>query len=355
MARILNKNKQFNGLLKKKVLVGLSGGVDSSVAALLLKRKGFDVVGGYMNLEAEDNRCCSLESRNRAKAVADVLGIPFYSFDMRKEFRKKIVSKFVDQYKRNITPNPCVDCNKEIKFGLFLEKALALEFDYVATGHYIRKDKKDQTNRILKGKDPKKDQSYFLWRLNQTQLDRILFPLGEYTKEKTRELAKKYNLPTFDAKESQEVCFVKSTVAEFLKERLGERKGKIINLDGNELGNHQGIYFYTIGQRKGLGLSGGPYFVVGKDIKKNYLIVSKNESDFLSREVFLDQVNWVSGKEPDFPIRARVKIRYGHKPALAEIRKNSIIFDVPQKAITAGQSAVFYKGIELIGGGVICE
>ncbi len=352
MKRILNKRKT-NTTLKPKVLVGLSGGVDSSVAALLLKRRGFDVVGGYMNLEAEDNRCCSLESRNMAKAVADILHIPFYSFDMRKEFRKRIVSKFANQYKKNITPNPCVDCNKEIKFGLFLDKALALDFDYVATGHYIRKDEKNGINRILKGKDSKKDQSYFLWRLNQNQLDRILFPLGDYTKDRTRKLAKKYNLPTFNAKESQEVCFVKNTVTEFLKERLGERKGKIIDLDGNELGMHQGIYFYTIGQRKGLGLSGGPYFVVDKNIKKNTLIVSTNESDLLSKEVSLAQVNWVSGKEPEFPIRVGVKIRYGHRPALAEITKDKIIFDKAQKAVTPGQSAVFYKGIEVLGGGII--
>jgi len=345
--------KTLNQTSKKKVLIGLSGGVDSSVAALLLKKQGFDVVGGFMNLEADDNKCCSLESKNMAKEVAAILNIPFYVFDFKKEFKKRIISKFINQYQENITPNPCVDCNKEIKFGLFLEKALALDFDCISTGHYVRKDEKDGLYRLLKGKDQKKDQSYFLWKLNQKQLKKIIFPLGNYTKEEVRKLAKKYKLPTFETKESQEVCFVKTTLFDFLKEKIGEKEGKIFDLEKNDLGHHKGMHFYTIGQRKGLGLSGGPYFIIKKDNKNNILIVSKNELDLFSKEVSIKEINWITDKNNKFPINARVKIRYAHKPALAKIWKDKIIFDKSQKAVTPGQSVVFYKGIEALGGGVI--
>ncbi len=335
---------------RNRVLVGMSGGVDSSVAAFLLKQKGFDVSGCFMVFEAKGNRCCSLEARNRAREVAGMMKIPFYSFDFKKEFKEKIISGFVDGYQRGITPNPCVECNKEIKFGVFLEKALALDFDYVATGHYARL----QHTKLLKGKDRNKDQSYFLWRLNQDKIKRTIFPLGDYTKNQVRELARKFKLSTAEVEESQEVCFVKKTTNDFLRKNLGEKRGEIINIKGEKIGKHQGLHFYTIGQRKGLGLSNGPYFVVKKDIKKNVLIVSRDEKNLLSKELIVGNLNWIN---PRFPLRVSVKIRYNQKPVLGRIEKKGklcrVVFDKAQRAVTPGQSAVFYKKNELLGGGVI--
>ncbi len=341
---------------RNKVLVGMSGGVDSSVAAYLLKKRGFDVSGGYMKLE-KDSGCCTLESQTKARETARVIGIPFYSFSFEKEFQKRIISQFIKEYEEGITPNPCVDCNKEIKFGLFWEKALALGFDYVATGHYARIRQELSTVKLLKGKDENKDQSYFLWRLDQKQLKKILFPIGNYTKKKVRELAKKHGLPSFNAEESQEVCFVKTTVSNFLKNEIKEKKGEILSVDGKNLGTHQGIYSYTIGQRKGLNLPGGPYFVVAKDALKNILIISKSKKDLLKKEFFLRNVNWISGKKIKLPLKASVKIRYGHNPASGKIIKEKncykVVFNQSQTAITSGQSAVFYKGSNLLGGGKI--
>ena len=397
---------------KKKIVVAMSGGLDSSVAAALLKRVGFDLIGVFMKFWAEperdgligsSNRCCSTEAEVRARKVAKILKIPFYVFNFEKEFKKRIVDYFIDGYKRGITPNPCVVCNKEIKFGLLLEKALKLDADYIATGHYARtnltpsflkrnaaafKIRKLKEIKLLRGKDRVKDQSYFLWMLNQKQLKRILFPIGDYTRKEVENLARKFKLPVLKARKSVEICFVKISVNDFLKKYLKQKPGLISDPQGKVIGKHQGLAFYTIGQRKGIGLAGGPafakatagkpYYVLDKDFKNNALIVTKNEKNLLKKELICKNVNWirapsdhsvldraqkicalVSGKEPKFPIKVKAKIRYRHQPASATIYylKSNIYhlnFEKPQRAITPGQSVVFYLGQELLGGGIIC-
>jgi tRNA-specific 2-thiouridylase len=358
---------------KSKVIVAMSGGVDSSVAAVLLKRAGFDVVGVNMKLNN-----FSSTAEKRARKVAKILKIPFYVFNFKKEFKKRVIDSFLAEYQAGRTPNPCVVCNKEIKFGLLLEKSSALDTDFVATGHYVRKIQNPEFKipKLLKGKDKEKDQSYFLWRLNQKQLKHILFPVGNYTKVEVRKLAKKFGLSVFDAPESQEVCFISErqrrnkVLAEgkvfipdsiniFLRKYLKEKPGQIINKKGEVLGRHQGLWFYTIGQRKGIGLAGGPYFVSGKNLKKNFLIVTKNEKDLLKKELAVKNVNWLSGREPKLPIKIKTKIRYRHIPAAAKLykirdSKYGIRFNKSQRAVTPGQSVVFYNGQELLGGGIIC-
>ena len=352
----------------KKVICAMSGGIDSSVTAALLKKAGFDVVGVFMKFWTEPtdllaekwNRCCSPESETRARKVAGIFKIPFYVFNFEKEFKKKIVDYFLKEYKTNVTPNPCVVCNKEIKFGLLLEKALELSAGLVATGHYARlvEDSLQQL-KLLKGRDKEKDQSYFLWQLSQRQLKHILFPVGNYTKKEVRALAKGFNLPVLDRKESQEICFIPDTVNDFLSRHLRSKSGKITDKKSKVLGNHYGLHFYTIGQRKGIGLSGGPYYVLDKDLKKNILVVTKSEKDLSKKELTAKNVNWVSGKEPKFPLKVKVRIRYRHKEKPAVIKKSAgetvkIALTKAQRAITPGQSVVFYRGQELLGGGIIC-
>jgi len=385
MDKIRRKNAQ-------KVVVAMSGGLDSSVAAALLKRDGFDVVGVFMKFwKAPDdngltgnwNRCCSPESEARARKVAKILKIPFYVFNFEKEFKTKIVDYFLKENKRGLTPNPCVVCNKEIKFGLLLEKALKLNADFIATGHYARTNffknftipsnseggrrklaffalvKNLQKIKLMKARDKNKDQSYFLWMLNQKQLKRVLFPIGDYTRKEVEGLAKKFKLPFSGVKKSQEICFIKSTINEFLKKYLKTKPGHIVDINGKILEKHEGLYFYTIGQRKGIGLSGGPYYVLNKDLKRNLLIVTKNEKDLYKKELSVKKVNWISGKEPKLPLKVKAKIRYRHKASPATVykilnTKYKILLSSPQRAITPGQSLVFYKREELLGGGIIC-
>lgn len=323
----------------------MSGGVDSSVAAALLKKEGFDVIGVFMKFWGS-GKCCTPESEKRARLVSEKLGIPFYVFNFQEEFKKKVVDRFLKQGRAGLTPNPCVICNKEIKFGLLFKKALSLDANYIATGHYARvKD-----GKLFKGKDKDKDQSYFLWKLNPKVLKHVLFPVGDYTKPEIVKLAKKFKLPVSGIKESQDICF---------EVKFNKKPGKIIDTEKKVIGEHQGLWFYTIGQRKGIGLAGGPYYVLGKDIKKNVLIVTKKEKALYGKELSIKNINWISEKQK-LPMKAMVKIRYHHKSAMAVIKKNKIIFNKPQKAITPGQSAVFYlpagkagKGQELIGGGII--
>jgi len=374
MENLKNKNK--------RVVVAMSGGVDSSVAALLLKKKGYSLIGVFMRFWTEpkgkelikgENRCCSPESEIRARQVAKILKIPFYVFNFEKEFKKRVVDSFLIGHKKGITPNPCVVCNKEIKFGLLMEKVLKLGADYLATGHYARSLLQRRERefsifnfqfskyKLFRGKDREKDQSYFLWQLNQGQLKHILFPVGNYTKTQVRKIAKKFNLPTFNIPESQEICFIQDRVKDFLNRHLKVKPGLILTTEGKEIGEHQGLPFYTIGQRKGIGLSDGPFYVVDKDFKKNNLIVGQffNNKALCSKSLIAKNVNWVSGQENKFPLKIRAQIRYGHKAVPALITKQlksqtyALTFTNPQRAITPGQSVVFYHNQELLGGGII--
>jgi len=338
-------------MMKMKVAVAMSGGVDSSVTAALLKKQGFEVSGIFMRIF--DSPALKA-SEKRAGKIAKILGISFFVLDLRKEFKKRIIDYLLSEYERGQTPNPCVACNKEIKFGLLLEKSLSLKNDFIASGHYARKIK----GKLFAAKDKNKDQSYFLWKLSQKQLGRILFPLGNYTKEEAKGLAKKFKLPVLKFSESQEICFIGKDTGIFLKKYLKPDSGIVVNEKKEAIGRHKGLCFYTIGQRKGIGLSGGPYYVTGKDLKKNTLIVSRDKKDLAEKELVAEKVNWISGKKPKLPLVIKAKTRYRQKSFKATVRsfgrKIKVIFNKPQRAITSGQSVVFYSGQELLGGGIIC-
>ena len=371
---------------KKKVFVGMSGGVDSSVAAALLKKKGYDVVGVFIK-GWSDNRffkdttmCPWVTDQEDARRVASQIGIPFYTFDFEKEYRKKVVEYMVKSYRSGITPNPDVMCNKEIKFGVFFEKARKLGADFVATGHHARVTRRDGVARLRAGKDANKDQSYFLWTLTQKQLSRTLMPIGDYTKEEVRAMARELGLPTAEKKDSQGLCFVgEVNVHDFLKSMIKPKKGKIITTGGNIVGEHEGAMFYTIGQRHGIGVKGGRpkgeprpkgaggtlYYVTGKDIKKNILYVGEgvNDAELYKRELTATQLSWISGKAPALPLRCSARIRYRQpiqKTRLFEVKNQKskvksfkAVFDAPQRAVAPGQSIVFYRGDTVTGGGII--
>ena len=342
---------------QKKAIIALSGGADSAVAVALLKRANFEVRGVFLKLADLPSL---REAEARARKVAKILKIPFHVFNFEKEFKKRIVDYFLKENKKGLTPNPCVVCNKEIKFGLLLEKALTLDTDYLATGHYARK-KQLTTHKLLKAKDKNKDQSYYLWKLNQNQLKRILFPIGDYTRKDVENLARKFKLPVLKAKKSVEICFIQTTINDFFKKYLKKKPGAIVDTQGKIIGEHQGLWLYTIGQRKGMGLPGGPYYVLDKNLKKNTLIVTKKEKDLYKKELRAKNVNWISGRTAKLPLKVQVKIRYRHQPAsaiityeLKNLKTYKLTFEKPQRAITPGQSVVFYRGQELLGGGIIC-
>ncbi|MDO8265117.1 MAG: tRNA 2-thiouridine(34) synthase MnmA [Candidatus Parcubacteria bacterium] len=347
-------------LEKKRVLVAMSGGVDSSVSAALLKKAGFQVAGVFLRCY-EQGGCGTIEDLSMARLASDKIGIPFYVFDFRKEYKNKVIDYFIKGYASGKTPNPDIVCNSEIKFNLLFKKAMALGFDYLATGHYANIKKHGKKLRILKGKDPNKDQSYFLYALNPEVLPKLIFPVGKYMKKDVRGIAKKFGLPNAKRKDSQGICFIgKVKLYDFLKDFLPPRQGKIIDDKGDILGKHKGFYYYTIGQRKGLNLSGGPYYIYKTDSKKNIVFVTKKKSKLDKKEVFISDLKWFSDKGPDLPLRVNAKIRYRHKGASARLIKKSnskflLVFNKPQWAIAPGQSAVFYKGNELLGGGIICN
>ena len=351
----------------------MSGGVDSSIAAAILKRKGHEVIGVFMKFwiprpayrrgrQARDkqleNKCCSAEAQADARKIATKLNIPFYTLNFEKEFKKRVVDYFIKEYKVGRTPNPCVECNRWIKFGFLMEKAMGLKADYIATGHYARA----KNGKLFTAKDKQKDQSYFLWTLTQKQLKRTLFPAGDYTKKQVRAMAKKWDLSVFKKKDSQEICFIHKSVEDFLRKRIKTKRGDIITVDNKKVGEHEGLVFYTIGQRKGIKIGGiGPFYVVEKDFKNNTLIVAKSEhaSELHKKEMIVENVNWIN--KVKLTLRCRTKIRYlteampcivmNHE--LGIMNHVRVIFDKPQRAITPGQSAVFYKGNEVLGGGII--
>ena len=334
------------------VAVAVSGGVDSAAAAGLLKNSGFEVLGIFARLSGNKT-----EDEGRAKAVCEKLKIPFRAVDLRAEFKKRIIDKFVADAKKGLTPNPCVFCNGEIKFGLLMTAALKSGADYFATGHYCQnKIDKNGICHLSKGMDKEKDQSYFLWRLKQKQLQKIIFPLGTFQKDEIKELAKIWQLPIKNNSESQDVCFISGQPADFFKKHLGGNPGDIVDTDAKKIiGRHRGLWFYTVGQRKGIGLSGGPFYVIGKNLAKNRLLVSKKTPPAVL--VKLSNINWVAGAAPDLPVKFKAKIRYRAKEAAAVLDKTGrdcvLRFAKPQFAATPGQSAGFYVRGELIGGGII--
>lgn len=339
---------------KETVFVAMSGGVDSSVAAALLKRGGFHVVGVYMKCWQEGEACTSQDDERSARLAAEHLGIPFYSWNFLKEYREKVVDYMLKGYAEGITPNPDMMCNKEIKFGLFFEKAMKLGADKVATGHYAR----IKGGRLLEGKDKNKDQSYFLSFIKPEVLSRVVFPIGEYTKPQVRDFARKLGLPNAERKDSQGICFVgKVDVEDFLKHYIAPKKGEIVDMAGQVLGIHEGSIYYTIGQRSGLGLSGGPYYVVSKDFAQNKVVVTKNEQDLQRKDIVMKDVNWMYAK-PTEPLEVMVRIRYRQDLVSATLipQENNafrLVFQEAQRAVTPGQFAVLYQQETLIGGGVI--
>jgi tRNA-uridine 2-sulfurtransferase len=351
---------------KPAVIVAMSGGVDSSVAAALLKQQGFNVIGLMLRLWSEPgkegyNRCCSPDSVGLARRVSFRLGIPFYTVDAQEFFHKKVVSYFLDGYRQGETPNPCLVCNRLVRWEFLLERALAFNADYMATGHYARVRPTGSGVELLRGVDRNKDQSYVLHVLNQSQLKHALFPLGEYTKEEVRQLARDFNLPVADRTESQDLCFLgDEDYRDFLRRNAPEvqKPGPILNNQGEQLGEHQGLAFYTIGQRKGLGISSPiPLYVLEKDIGSNALIVGRKE-ELGRRDLLVKDVNWISGTPPDDAFRAEVKIRYRAREAWATVTPQAgdsaeVLFDESLLDITPGQAAVFYDGDLCLGGGLI--
>jgi tRNA-specific 2-thiouridylase len=354
---------------KTRVVVAMSGGVDSSVAAALLVERGYDVVGMMMRLWSEEtvaggahNRCCTPDQMADARRIADKLKIPFYVLDTKDVFRNKIVSYFIEQHRQGFTPNPCIECNRHIRFDYLLNNALALDADYLATGHYARIAQGDDGVFQLKmGLDEHKDQSYVLSVMGQEQLSKTMFPVGEFAKPVVRELAACFGLPTASKKDSQDLCFLgDGDYRRFLRDHAPEvmNAGPIVRQDGAVVGEHNGLANYTIGQRKGLGVFGAePLYVIGTNPAQNALIVGTAE-ELGSCELTAKRVNWVSGITPEAPFRAEVKIRYKAKPVPATVtpledNRMHIRFDAPLRDITAGQGAILYNGDVCLGGGII--
>jgi tRNA-specific 2-thiouridylase len=358
-----------------KVVIAMSGGVDSSVAAALLKQQGYDVVGMMLRLWSEpgkenSNRCCTPDAMALARLVAARLDIPFYAIDAKEIFHSTVVKYFLEGYGQGMTPNPCLVCNRIIRWKFLLDHALAIGADFLATGHYarlttksIRTSENTLNDQFLLSKavDRTKDQSYVLHVLNQEQLKRAKFPLGDYKKVEIRNLANQFGLPTASRADSQDLCFLAGEdYREFIIRNSPEshKPGDIVNKDGKLLGKHQGLSFYTIGQRKGLGLSSlEPLYVLSKKVENNILIVGP-EKELGQSDLIVKDANWISGKPPDNVFRAEVKVRYTARQAWAEISPIKggevlVRFDEPQRDITAGQAAVFYNGDIVLGGGPI--
>lgn len=351
-----------------KVVVAMSGGVDSSVAAALLKQQGYEVIGLMLRLWSESgkedsNRCCTPDAMALARRVAEKLEIPFYVIDAKQIFKETVVQYFIDGYARGETPNPCLVCNRQIRWRYLLDHALALGANYMATGHYARVTENEKGEKqLLRAVDKTKDQSYVLHVLDQEQLNKALFPIGDYPKPEIRKMAEAFGLPTASRKDSQDLCFLAGDdYRSFLMRNATElfSQGEIVSTSGKVVGKHNGLANYTIGQRKGLNVASSiPLYVIRKDIAKNTLIVGEQEHLGL-RDLVAHDVNWVSGEEIIGSFPAEVKTRYTAKESPAVVtpvnngREVRVHFESPQRDITAGQAAVFYQGDVMIGGGII--
>lgn len=346
----------------------MSGGVDSSAAALLLLQQGYEVAGVTLRLFSSDDAatdnsrtCCSLEDVEDARRVCYKLGIDHYTFGFDDAFKEAVIRNFIEVYAEGGTPNPCIECNRHVKFSKMLERATIMGFDYIATGHYAIIEQQNGRYLLKKGKDIKKDQSYMLYGLSQEILSRTLFPLGSYTKPEIREIAAANGLINADKPDSQDICFVKNgDYTSFLQEKGGisPTAGDFIDINGNRLGTHKGIIHYTIGQRKGLNLSfEAPRYVVDKNPENNTVTLGV-EADLLSNELTVGNLNWVGVEKIDRETQVNVKIRYSQSEAAATLiplseERVKLIFSEPQRAISRGQSAVFYQADSVLGGGVI--
>jgi tRNA-uridine 2-sulfurtransferase len=354
--------------MKKKVVVGMSGGVDSSVAAYLLKKEGYEVIGITMKVWQDEEEtcdtggCCGLSAVDDARTVSEQLDIPYYVLNFKDDFKEKVIDYFIDEYEKGRTPNPCIACNRFVKWESLLEKSMQLGADFIATGHYAKVVKDEHTNRycIKMSETIKKDQSYALYNLTQYQLARTLMPLGNYNKNEIREIANNIGLPVANKPDSQEICFIPdNNYGDFVKNRTQKviPIGDFIDINGNVLGKHKGIIYYTIGQRKGLGISlGKPMFVKEINIKNNTICLVDND-DLFSDILYADDVNFMANSNFNVELRAYAKIRYSHEPSpctvSVENNKMKVVFDEKQRAITPGQAVVIYSEGKVLGGGVI--
>lgn len=353
-------------MTKPKVVVAMSGGVDSSVAAALLKEQGCDVTGMMLRLwsepgKEESNRCCTPDAMAQARRVARMLDIPFYAVDAKEVFRETVVQDFLDGYARGETPNPCLLCNRQIRWTFLLNQALALGAEFMATGHYVQLDETNGRKVLLKAADPSKDQSYVLHVLGQEQLKHALFPVGGYPKTEIRKIAERFNLPTASRKDSQDLCFLAGEdYRGFLQRNAAEilHPGEIVTRDGKVIGRHNGLANYTIGQRKGLGAASPmPLYVIKKDASRNALVVG-GQSELGFTELIARDAHWISGEAPGAPFLAQVKIRYTAREVAGWVvplpqHQFRVEFAAPVRDVTAGQAAVIYIGEELLGGGII--
>lgn len=354
---------------RKKVVIGMSGGVDSSVAAYLLKEQGYDVIGVTMQIWQEDKDytereggCCSLSAVDDARRVANKIGIPFYVMNFRDSFKEKVIDYFVQEYIDGKTPNPCIACNKHLKFDELLRKAQGIGADYVATGHYA-KIEQDENGRyqLIRSDDDRKDQTYALYNFTQEQLAHTLMPCGGYTKDKIREIAKEIGLSVYNKKDSEEICFIPdNNHGRYISEArpLEVVPGNFVDKNGNVLGQHKGIVYYTIGQRKGLGIAlGRPVFVTDINPRTNEVVLGPEE-DIFKTDLVAKDVNFIAFDKLEEPVTVEAKVRYSGKPAESVISplkdgKVKVSFKEKQRAITKGQSVVFYQGNKVVGGGVI--